>query len=42
MKNYAPGILENSGKMLLMISLIDGAVRVNDKTLIFRYSSHSL
>ena len=30
-------MLENSGKMVLMMSLIDGAVKASDKTLIFRY-----
>ena len=37
MKEYVAGVVENSGKFVLMYGLIEECLAVGDKVLIFRY-----
>jgi len=37
MKDYVSGVIEHSGKMVILMEIIDRCVRLREKILIFRY-----
>ena len=41
MKDYVSGMIEHSGKMVILMEIIEQCVTMQEKILIFRYFSHS-
>lgn len=38
MQDYIPGLLENGGKMVLLMSFLEQSLMIGDKILVFRYA----